>query len=157
MRGLREYTKKKEGFTLMELIVVIVIVGILGAGVAALMAPAMNIYRASTDISQGKLIASSIASEIEGQLRYAINVQAEEERVEFTHPRYGQTEIVCEEGRLAIVAGGVDIAYDRKFYMDKEVAVTFEGGGDILTVTVSVSRDGTALATYTRPIKLINN
>ena len=145
----------KRGFTLVELIVVVAVTVMIATALATLLVPAVRVFTQSVSLSQSSVMADGICSQVEGYVMYATQIEAQEDSISFVHPLYGSMRVENRDGRVSILAGDVDIAYDAKYTMGREGAASFSLSGNLLTIRAQVS-DGQDTIALSRPVILMN-
>ena len=77
----------KRGFTLVEMIVAVALVGILAASLAALMPSLLRIYQKSMVQAESSVVSSTVAASLLGELRYGQNLQVTGDGVSYDSVR----------------------------------------------------------------------
>jgi type IV pilus assembly protein PilA len=99
--------KKQQGFTLIELMIVIAIVGIL----AAIALPAYQDYTVRAKVSEGAIAASAV--------------------------KIGVTELFANDGMAGVAAYALEVAADQaNLVTDKITAISIAGGTGVISITM---------------------
>lgn len=129
--------KSTRGLTLVELVAVLALFTILTVGVAGLLQPILNIYRESTNLSRGKLIADNVLDLMEEELKYALDCTASGPSASYLSRSYGPMELTVKDGILSASpadGGEGDLGLSKKVYMENTIALNFsqQPGEDFL-------------------------
>lgn len=82
-------TKINKGFTFVEMLLSVALLGLLSLVVAAGSATALNVYREGVGYAESRVLSATLLIAMENDLRYAQDLRMEEEKVKFTSPYYG--------------------------------------------------------------------
>lgn len=147
----------KRGFTLVEMVISVAIVGILFTGVAALMPVVSQAYVQDIEKSYSKLIAENIVQAVRDDILYAQKITNVNEGKNLTYVN-ATGEHTIDSTLSATEMIEIDgLVYDEKYYNGKtaDVVFSFDNATKICTITVTISRAGKEMYKTTRNIHVI--
>lgn len=153
----------KQGFTLVEMIVAVALVGILAASLAALMPSLLRIYQKSMVQAESGVVSSTVATSLLGELRYAQNLQVTGDGVSYDSVRYGTVTmeiepVAGEYGYVVLKGNGFSVMpLEEKHYAGLLAKVQVEVAGDTATLTlVLADKTGQLVDTSASQFELLN-
>ncbi len=136
MRMAPKPRRRSRGFTLIEMIATLAVLTILTAGVAGLLAPAINIYVESTNLARSTMVLDNLLTLLAGELTYSTSLELGAEwpddavvtgaqTARYDHPLYGTIELSQPEGVLSLQprGGTGQLSFDASFYMGNTVQI----------------------------------
>ncbi len=153
----------KQGFTLVEMIAAVALVGILAASLAALMPSLLRIYQKSMVQAESGVVSSTVATSLLGELRYAQNLQVTGDGVSYDSVRYGTVTmeiepVAGEYGYVVLKGNGFSVMpLEEKHYAGLLAKVQVEVAGDTATLTlVLADKTGQLVDTSASQFELLN-
>ena len=121
MKKYMKYPTTHQGFTLLEVILSVLIVGILFSGIGILMPSLTGTYRTTIDRSYAKHISNNIATAIRDELLFATLVDVQPDAVTYLTPTGLHTIQTTADGKQ--VEG---LEFPEEYFMRKAIALHFE-------------------------------
>ena len=140
--------KYKKGFTLIETIVCLAIVGFTGVFITAYMITPIKIYGLMSEKSSSAVACNAIMSSVHKKIRYAKNIS-------ISSGKDLSYQLVTKEGIIDgfLIEGNT---FADKIYKQRDINITFSRSGNLVTVTVFENKDGKEINTLEQTIKCIN-
>ncbi len=96
-------TKENKGFTFIEMLLSLVLLGFLSLVVGAGSTTALNVYRDGVGYAESRALSATLLMAMENDLRYAKDLRMEGDTVKFTSPYYGnESSFLVENGRVKV-------------------------------------------------------
>lgn len=164
MRAMwRKKKTGKRGFTLVEMIVAVALVGIMAASLAALMPSLLRIYQKSMVQAESSVVSSTVTTSLLGELRYAQNLEVKDDGVSYDSVRYGAVTmevepVAGEYGYIVLRGNGVTVRpLEEKHYAGLLARVQVEVTGNTVTLTLDLAdKTGQLVDTTTTQVELLN-
>lgn len=145
--------KAKRGFTLIELIISLAMLGIIGVFLASFIAPQLKIYQASQEQTRAQAACASVMNLVRKELHYAKDIELSGNIIRYT--------LVGKEGEeTGKVLDGNTLA--TSYYSDyategKKIVLTFEQQNSFIQLTCSVlNEEDKEIYTATQTIDCVN-
>lgn len=145
---MRKMLKSKRGFTLSELLIAVLILGLVTAGAAVGVNASLKAYHASVQASEARMLLSTLSESVMDELRYAENISADGDNPSYTSANYGigATLQDNDDGQIVAFTTGSSIigtgAYNG---LKAEIAYPYESG--VFNVTITVKNGSKVLET----------
>lgn len=167
----------RRGFTLIEMIATLAILGILTAGVAALVQPSVNVFRSSTDNSRSSVICNNVLDILSAEFAYATFISLSGDTwsggevkgatsANYTSPIYGKMNFTnkLKSGKnsgiveLSVEDGTGMISLGEEFYMGMtvQVGLTAEKSNVLRVEIAAFDGKGQCIGQQYRYVKLLN-
>jgi prepilin-type N-terminal cleavage/methylation domain-containing protein len=154
---MKQKLKSKRGFSLSEMLMVLLIMSLVGAAIGVGISAGARAYIDVTDSSEASILCSTLATELMDELRFAQDIQTgtDDALTSYTSQKWGtNVAIAAADGRVTI--GGKQIL-DEEAYTGLQATATVTYTGGLFHVTIDVSRAGGAtLQSTTFQIRAIN-
>lgn len=154
--------KENKGFTFIEMLLSVALLGFLSLVVAAGSTTALNVYREGVGYAESRTLSAVLLMSLENELRYATNlsVDADGNLTEFNSPNYNKASFLVEDGMVIVemdTGGNMDRfpIVGEKMYTNgqgvaslelREVKDTVPPYGKLISVKVEM-KDGNILET----------
>lgn len=134
--------KRTKGFTLVEVIITIALLGIVGLAVITMMTSSSNVFSRITNQTQAKMKANQVMEVLIPQVRYGTELKRLSSESQMPASS-GYRSIYTSGGRLYMCdSGNTSDLFGEPFYSNYNVAVELETSGNALDITVTVTFSG---------------
>lgn len=153
----------KRGFTLVEMIVAVALVGILATSLAALMPSLLRIYQKSMVQAESSMVSSTVSTSLLGELRYGQNFQVTGDGVSYDSVCYGAVTmevepVTGEYGYIVLQGNGFSVKpLEEKHYAGLLAKVQVEVVENTATLTLNLAdQTGQLVDTSVSGFELLN-
>ena len=155
MKAICAKLRSRQGMTLTEVLVALLILSLVTVGVAAGVGASVRVYRQATEASDAHMLASTLSTALMDELRYARDIQADGS---FTSDTFGEGSLVgVTDGRITV--GGEKLLSDAVYAglrVKNPITVTYADGVFQVELTVQSGTEDRDVRTASFAVRALN-
>lgn len=155
MKAICAKLRSRQGMTLTEVLVALLILSLVTVGVAAGVGASVRVYRQATEASDAQMLVSTLSAALMDELRYARDIQSDGR---FTSDTFGEDSSVgVTDGRITV--GGEKLLSDAVYAglrVKDPITVTYAGGVFHVELTVQSGTEDRDIRTVSFAVRALN-
>lgn len=154
MKAICAKLRSRQGMTLTEVLVALLILSLVTVGVAAGVGASVRVYRQAAEASDAQMLASTLSAALMDELRYARDIQADGS---FTSDTFGEgSSVGVTDGRITV--GGEKLLSDAAYagLRVKTADVTYADGVFQVELTVQSGTEDRDVRTASFEVRALN-
>lgn len=155
MKAICVKLRSRQGMTLTEVLVALLILSLVTVGVAAGVGASVRVYRQAAEASDAQMLTSTLSTALMDELRYARDIQADGS---FTSDTFGEgSSVEVSDGRITV--GGEKLLSDAAYAglrVKDSVTVTYAGGVFHVELTVQSGTEDRDIRTVSFAVRALN-
>ena len=156
MSAVREKACSRRGMTLSEVLVALLIFSLVTVGVAAGVGASLRVYREATESSDAQMLASTLATALMDELRYARDVSGTDAPT-FTSDTFGEGVSVSVDENGYVTVGGEKLLSDAAYAgLRVTTEVSYTDGVFDVELTVQSGTEGRDVRTVLFDVRALN-
>lgn len=155
MKAICVKLRSRQGMTLTEVLVALLILSLVTVGVAAGVGASVRVYRQAAEASDAQMLTSTLSTALMDELRYARDIQADGS---FTSDTFGEgSSVEVSDGRITV--GGEKLLSDAAYAglrVKDSITVTYAGGVFHVELTVQSGTEDRDIRTVSFAVRALN-
>ena len=157
MNTIQKKLRSTGGFTLTELLVAVVILGLVTLAVSVGISSGIQVYQQSVTLSNSQTLVSTLTQAISDELHYAQNIQVSGGNVTFTSKDYGSKVTIDTDADGLVTVGGYALVGSGAYAgMKSALGVSYDTTKQCFEVSLTITQGSTTVQTANFTVRPLN-